>query len=70
MCFSMVDSHNPKLKVSFKIRIDFIEDYVCLWAKHEVNYELDTLSEWVMAVRSLIRIHKLKRSMNLYAESA
>jgi hypothetical protein len=55
---------------NFKILMDSVEDYARQWAKREEE-ELDTLSEWVKAVRSLIqvRIHKLKRSMNTHAKS-
>ena len=50
--------------------MDSVEDYARQWAKREEE-ELDTLSEWVKAMRSLIQvhIHKLKRSMNTHAKS-
>ena len=49
-------------KFNFKIFMDSVEDYARQWAKREEE-ELDTLSEWMKTVRSLmqVRIHKLKR---------
>ena len=35
--------------------MDFVEDYARQWAKREKE-DLDTLSEWVKSVRSLIQI--------------
>ena len=53
-----VISHGPKF-------MDSIEDYARARAKRE-EVELDTLSEWVKTIRSLIkrRIHKLKYCVN------
>ena len=39
-----------------------VEDYARKWAKPE-NEDLDTLSEWVKRVRSLIQIRIKKNSM-------
>ena len=57
-------------KFNFKILMDSVEDYAGHWARRK-GEELDILSEWVRAVRSLIqvRIHKFKRSMNTHAKS-
>ena len=51
--------------------MDAVEDYARKWIKREQDKELDSLSEWVKAVRSLIqlRIKKLRRSMNAKATS-
>jgi hypothetical protein len=47
-----------------------ISDYARQWAKHKKE-DLDTLSEWVKSVRSLlqIRIKKLSGSMNTCSTS-
>jgi len=44
--------------------MDPVEDYVRKWAKQE-EVELDTLSDWMTSIRSLIRkrIYNLRRSM-------
>ena len=51
--------------------MDAVEDYARKWAKREKEQEIDTLSEWVKAVRSLIqaRIRKLQGQMNTKAKS-
>jgi len=45
--------------------MDFVEDNARKWAKQE-DVKLDTLSDWVTSIRSLIRerIFKLNRSMS------
>jgi len=45
--------------------MDSVEDYARKWAEQE-EVELDTLSDWMISVRSLIRkrTFKLSRSMN------
>ena len=50
--------------------MDSVEEYARLWAKRE-EVEVDTLSEWVKSVRSLIktRISNLKGSMNTKPKS-
>ena len=68
-----VISHGPKFREpqyinwnhNFKIIMDSVEDYARAWAKRE-KVQLDTLSEWVKAIRSLVqrRIHKLKNCVN------
>ena len=52
------DVGNPCTR--FKILMDSVEDYVRQWVKHEKE-DLDTLSEWLKSVNSLIqnRIKKL-----------
>jgi hypothetical protein len=52
-------------KHNFKILMDSVEDYVRQWAKREKE-DLNTLSEWVKSVRSLIqiRVKKLSGSMS------
>ena len=52
-------------KYNFKILIDAVEDYARQWANREKE-DVDTLSEWIKAVRSLIqiRIKKLNGSTN------
>ena len=57
-------------KHNFKILMDSVEDYARQWAKREKE-DVDTLSEWVKTVRSLIqiRIKNLERSMNTRARS-
>jgi hypothetical protein len=49
-------------KYNFKLLKDFLKDYARKWAKREKE-EVNTLSEWVKAVRSLIQIGiaKLKK---------
>ena len=42
-------------KHNFKILMDSVEDYARQWAKRE-KQDLDTLSEWVKSVVSLIQI--------------
>ena len=71
-----VISHGPKFrehqhinwKHNFKIIMDAVEDYARRWIKREVdqNPELDSLSDWVRTIRSLVqgRIHKLKNCVN------
>ena len=50
--------------------MDSVEDYARQWVKRE-KVEVDTLSEWVKTVRSLIqiRIKKLQESMSTKAPS-
>ena len=51
---------------NFKILMDSVEDYARQWEKREKE-DLDTLSEWVKSVRSLIQIiikRKLSGSMS------
>ena len=50
--------------------MDSVEGYAKDWAKRE-KVEVDTLSEWVKSVRSLIqiRVSKLKGSMSTKAHS-
>jgi hypothetical protein len=67
-----VISHGPKFrdpqhinwKHNFKIIMDAVEDYARRWIKREVyqDPELESLSDWVRTIRSLVqgRIHKLK----------
>ena len=67
-----VISHGPKFrepqhinwKHNFKIIMDAVEDYARRWIKREVDQdpELESLSDWVRTIRSLVqgRIHKLK----------
>jgi hypothetical protein len=57
-------------KHNFKILMDSVEDYAIQWAKREKE-ELDTLSEWVKSVKSLIqiRIKKLSGSMSTRSKS-
>ena len=54
-------------KYNFKLLMDSAENYARKWIQREK--EVDTLSEWVKAVRSLIqnRIRKLKRLMDTKA---
>jgi len=49
---------------NFKLLMDSVEDYATKWVKQE-EVELDTLSDWMTSIRSLIRkrIFKLSRSM-------
>ena len=49
---------------NFNIIMDSVEDYARRWAKHE-EVDLDTLSEWIKGVRSMLksRIRKLKGTM-------
>jgi hypothetical protein len=47
-------------KFNFKILMDSVEDYARQWANREKE-DLDTLSEWVKSVRSLIQIRILKK---------
>ena len=56
---------------NFKLLMDAVEDYARKWVKREQADEVDSLSEWIKAVRSLIqlRIKKLRRSMNTKATS-
>ena len=42
-------------KHNFKILMDSVEDYARQWEKREKE-DLDTLSEWVKSVRSLMQI--------------
>ena len=48
--------------------MDAVEDYARRWIKREVaqDPELETLSDWVRTIRSLVqgRIHKLKNCVN------
>ena len=49
--------------------MDAVEDYARRWIKREVdkNPELESLSDWVRTIRSLVkgRIHKLKNCVNV-----
>ena len=58
------------MEIKFKILMDSVEDYARQWAKREKE-DVDTLSEWIKAVRSLIqiRIKKLNGSINAHATS-
>ena len=51
---------------NFKQIMDSVEDYARKWAKREKEKDIDVLSEWVKAVRSLVlkRINSLKSSMS------
>jgi hypothetical protein len=49
-------------KHNFKILMDSVEDYARQWAKREKE-DLDTLSEWVKSVRSLIQI-RIKKNLS------
>ena len=64
------EPQNINWKQNFKLLMDSVEDYAKNWAKRE-KVEVDTLSEWVKAVRSLIqiRVSKLKGSMSTKASS-
>ena len=57
-------------KHNFKILMDSVEDYARQWARREKE-DVNTLSEWVKSVRSLIkiRITKLRGSMSTHATS-
>jgi hypothetical protein len=57
-------------KHNSKILMDSVEDYARQWGKREKE-DLDTLSEWVKSVRSLIqiRIKKLNGSMSIRSTS-
>jgi hypothetical protein len=56
--------HGPKFrepqhinwKHNFKIIMDAVEDYARRWIKREVDqdYELESLSDWIRTIRSLI----------------
>ena len=61
---------NPVLLIGNKLLMDAVEDYARKWTKREKE-QLDTLSEWVKSVRSLIqiRISKLRRSMSKRGKS-
>ena len=53
-CYQKVP--NPvNWKQNFKLLMDSVEDYARQWAKRE-NIGVDTLSEWVKNVRSLVQI--------------
>jgi hypothetical protein len=54
-------------KHNIKILMDSVEDYARQWAKREKEY-LDTLSEWVKGVRSLIQI-RIKKTQWVYEHS-
>ena len=64
------ESKSINWKHNFKILMDSVEDYASQWAKREKE-DLDTLSEWVKSVRSLIqiRIKKLSGSMSTRSKS-
>ena len=76
MSLRKVISHGPKFrepqhlnwKHNFKIIMDVVEDYARRWITREVdqNPELESLSDWVRTIRSLVqgRIHKLKNCVN------
>jgi hypothetical protein len=57
-------------KHNFNILMDSVEDYDTQWAKREKE-DLDTVSEWVRSVRSLIqiRIKQLSGSMSTRSTS-
>jgi hypothetical protein len=64
--------HEPKSinwKHNFKILMNSVKDYARQWAKHEKE-NLDTLSEWVKSVRSLIQIRIKKNSVGLSSSLA
>ena len=48
--------------------MDAVEDYARKWIKRKVDqdHELESLSDWVRTIRSLVqgRIHKLKKCVN------
>ena len=46
---------------NFKIIMDSIEDSARAWAKRKDNAKLDTLSEWVKAIRSLVQRRILEK---------
>ena len=55
-------------KHNFEILTDSVEDYARQWAKREKE-NLDTLSEWVKSVRSLIQIRiKKTRSTTIFKD--
>ena len=54
-------------KHNFKILMDYVEDYARQWAKREKE-NLDTLSEWMKCVRSLIQI-RIKKTQWVYEHS-
>ena len=61
-------------KHNFKIIMDAVEDYARRWIKREVDQdpELESLSDWVRTIRSLVqgRIHKLKNCVySLYLKT-
>ena len=55
---------------NFKLLMDSVEDYARRWTKRE-EVEVDTLSEWLKAVRTLIksRVKNLKGSLNTKPKS-
>ena len=55
---------------NFKILMDSVEEYARTWAKRE-KVEVDTLSEWIKSIRSIIksRIAKLRGSMDTKPKS-
>ena len=55
-------------KHNFKILMDSVEDYARQWSKREKE-DLDTHSEWVKSVRSLIQIRIKKNSMSTRSTS-
>jgi hypothetical protein len=55
-------------KHNFKILMDSVEDYARQWAKREKE-DLDTLSEWVKSLRSLIQIMIKKFSGSMSTRS-
>ena len=68
-------SHGPKFREpqyinwnhNFKIIMDAVEEYARSWIKREPNVDnINTLSEWIKAIRSLVlrRIHKLKNCVH------
>jgi len=57
-------SLNPYTGSIAKILMDSVEDYARQWAKREKE-DLDTLSECVKSVRSLIQIRIKKNSVGL-----
>ena len=52
-------------KYNFKLIMDSIEDYARAWTKQE-EVEVDTLSEWIKSIRTLIkrRLYMLSKTMN------
>ena len=57
-------------KQNSKLILDSVEEYARLWAKNE-DVEIDTLSEWVKSVMSLVnrRVSVLSRTMSCRHES-
>jgi hypothetical protein len=73
LIFEIVNIQRPKYrepksinwKHNFKIFIDSVEDYARQWEKREKE-DLDTLSEWVKSVRSLIQTTVSEKNVCLF----